>query len=269
MKLEGKKIVLTGATGGIGAEVAKALAARGAVLLLSGRRQMELEIVRDQLQGEGHECVLADITSAEGRRRLIEVADRFGMEILINNAGANELALLEDLDDAQIEKTLAVNLISPMELCRDALPILKQNKGTLLNVGSILGSIGYAGSTAYCASKFGLRGFTEALRRELADTPVNVIYFAPRATDTALNSDSMKAMNQELGAHVDSPLLVAEHLVSALQQGVGKNVYLGWPESLFVRINSILPQLVDKSLLKQLATIRKYARGQHYATQQK
>lgn len=269
MKLEGKKIVLTGATGGIGAEVAKALAARGAVLLLSGRRQMELEIVRDQLQGEGHECVLADITSAEGRRRLIEVADRFGMEILINNAGANELALLEDLDDAQIEKTLAVNLISPMELCRDALPILKQNKGTLLNVGSILGSIGYAGSTAYCASKFGLRGFTEALRRELADTPVNVIYFAPRATDTALNSESMKAMNQELGAHVDSPALVAEHLVTALQQGAGKNVYLGWPESLFVRINSILPQLVDKSLLKQLATIRKYARGQHYATQQK
>lgn len=263
MNLQDKQVVLTGATGGIGAATANRLAAEGAHLLLTGRNEDKLRTMVGELTGSGHDYLVADLTQAEGRKALYLKACEFGVDLLINNAGANELALLTNLDDQLVADIVQLNLTVPMLICRDFIPLLKVgNESTIVNVGSILGSIGYAGSTVYCATKFGVRGFTESLRRELADTPINVVYFAPRATDTSLNSDAMQKMNQALGAKVDSPAEVADHLLKALKEQTGKNYYLGWPESLFVRINSLLPSLVDKSLLKQLATIQKFASHQ-------
>ena len=128
-----------------------------------------------------------------------------------------------------------------------------------VNIGSTFGSIGHPAFVAYSASKFGLRGFSEALRRELNGSTVKIHYLAPRATHTALNDDQVVAMNESLGNAMDDPCLVADELVRLLGEKHDKNRFLGWPEKLFVRINSLLPQLVDRALAKQLKTIRHYA----------
>lgn len=262
MKLTGKTVVLTGANGGIGSAVAAALAAAGARLLLTGRNAGKLEQIVANLPGSGHRLLVADLAAASGRASLVDQARRESADILINNAGASQLAVLSRLDDSQIERLLAINLLTPIFLCRDFLPLLSERpEAAIVNIGSILGSIGYAGSTAYCASKFGLRGFTEALRREVADTGVRILYLAPRATDTSLNSDEMRALNAELGAAVDTPNAVADHLVYLLRSTGRKNGFIGWPESFFVRLNGLWPNLVDRALQKHLPIIRRHAGG--------
>ncbi len=147
-------------------------------------------------------------------------------------------------------------VIAPAETTK----LKQQNDAFIVNVGSAFGSIGYPGYSGYCASKFGLRGFTEALRRELGATRVKVLYFAPRATNTAINSAAVVAMNQQLGNQMDSPELVAKALLQQLETAQSRR-FLGWPEQLFVRLNAIFPALVDKALQKKLAVIEKYASG--------
>jgi short-subunit dehydrogenase len=260
MPIEGRRFVLTGATGGIGGAIARALDAAGAQLLLTGRHADALERLRRELHGSGHRCVAADLAAPSGRTALVAAARDFRIDGLINNAGGGQMSLLDQTFDATIEQLVAINLTTPMLLCKALLPLLRQrDDAVIVNVGSILGSIGYAGSTAYCASKFGLRGFTEALRRELADTPVRVVYFAPRATDTPLNSTATQTMNQELGNAVDTPEAVAQQLLAALRQPSRAQVFLGFPEAFFVRLNALLPKLVDKALRKQLPVIRRHA----------
>jgi short-subunit dehydrogenase len=260
MQIEGRRIVLTGATGGIGAAIARALDIAGAQLLLTGRHADALEQLRRELRGSRHRCIAADLATPSGRTAVVAAAREFGVDALINNAGGGQMSLLDQTFDASIEQLLAINLTTPMLLCKALLPLLRQrDDAVIVNVGSILGSIGYAGSTAYCASKFGLRGFTEALRRELADTTVHVIYFAPRATDTPLNTSAAQSMNQELGNAVDTPEAVALQLLAALSKPHRPQVFLGFPEAFFVRLNALLPKLVDKALRKQLPVIRRHA----------
>ncbi len=261
MVLSKKYVVLTGATGGIGQEVARALDKEGCRLLLTGRNQEKLNSLLKSLKGVNHHAVCADLQSEEGREALLNMAKKHSVDILINMLGVNQLCLADDMTDKNIDEIVSTNLIVPMKLCRDFIPLLgQQESSVIVNVGSILGSIGYAGSSAYCGSKFGLRGFTESLRRELAATTTKVLYFAPRATSTALNTFAMQSMNQELGTVVDEPAEVARQLVLALKKGSRlKMYYLGWPEAFFVRLNGLLPNIVDKALFKKLAIIRRYA----------
>jgi short-subunit dehydrogenase len=148
-----------------------------------------------------------------------------------------------------------------MQLTRRLLPLLlAQPAARIVNVGSIFGYLGYPGHAAYCASKFALRGFSEALRRELADGPVQVTYFAPRATRTAMNGAAMCALNAELGVVMDPPESVAGALVALLEKPASERP-LGMPERLFAWLNQVTPRLVDRALLRQLPVIRRYARG--------
>jgi short-subunit dehydrogenase len=261
MKIAGNKVIVTGATGGIGNAIAKALDTAGCRLLLTGRSTAKLASMLSTLEGSEHVILAADLTSKAGIEQLAEEAARFKASVLVNCLGVNQLSALEQTNYGDVGQIIATNLTAPINVCRALLPLFEdQPKATIINVGSILGSIGYAGSTLYCASKFGLRGFTEALRRELADTRINVVYFAPRATDTELNNASVKQMNQELGNTVDSPAWVARQLVSVLEADKSLSRYLGWPERFFVRLNGLLPSVVDNALSRQLATIKRYCR---------
>ena len=107
-----------------------------------------------------------------------------------------------------------------MQLTRALLPTLRaQPMGAILNIGSVFGSLGYPGYTAYSATKFALRGFTEALRRELADTRIGVHYFAPRATKTGINASAVDRMNAELKVAMDPPAQVAAAACAMLEAG--------------------------------------------------
>jgi short-subunit dehydrogenase len=261
----GLRVVLTGAAGGIGSAVAHALAPRSQSMLLVGRDAGKLAALAAELGRASPQVelrtVAADLNTAQGRAAVLAAAEALpgGANLLVNNAGVGQLAWFEDQDEDQIAHIVHTNVLAPMLLVRALLPLLHRQTGArIVNVGSILGDIGHPGSVAYCASKFALRGFTEALRRELAGSRVRVQYLAPRATLTPLNSPAQMALNAELGVASDAPEVVARALLDLLDGTRGER-HIGWPERLFVRINRMLPSLVDSSLLKQLPVIRRHA----------
>ena len=264
MQWQQQTCLLTGATGGIGQAIAKALANKGVSLILQGRSESRLQQLSDSLPGE-HKILVADITTIQGREKICRMAELNAISMLINNAGVGQFSLLEETEEAVIVDTLEINLLAPILLIQELLPLLQKADqqqpapSYVINVGSAFGSIGFAGQSIYCASKFGLRGFTEALYRELADTNVHVSYFAPRATATSINSDQAMAMNKALGNSVDSPESVANALIQQLEKGHAR-LFVGFPEKLFVKINGAFPHIVDKALFKKLPIIKRFLR---------
>jgi len=261
MKLIECRAVITGASGGIGQALVSALLAEGAQLLLVGRQPEVLQALAQTQSGKVH-VVQADIRERSGREAVVAAAQRFGgINTLINAAGVNHFGLLEQHDEAAIDDLIGLNVTATLQLTHRLLPMLRQQgRALVVNLGSTFGSIGYPGFSAYCASKFALRGFSEALRRELADTQVKVLYFAPRATQTSMNAANVVAMNDELNVAMDDPHSVALQLLAAIRREQEER-YLGWPEKLFVRLNSLLPRMVDHALRKQLPIIQRFARS--------
>ena len=258
--LAGKTVLLTGATGGIGAEVARQLSGEGARLILTGRSVEKLRSLQNQLAAETL-VFPCDLTSETDQQALLQFCQKQGgIDVLINNAGISQFGLCQQ---QQFGDLVSINLLVPMQLCQLFLPMLRQHKGQIVNVGSAFGSIGHPGFTGYCATKFGLRGFTEALQRELADSDIQVKYFAPRATETAINSSEVVQLNQQLGNSMDSPAWVAQQLLKQLKSNELRR-FLGWPERIFVRLNGIFPALVDMGLKSKLTLIELMAVGKNH-----
>jgi short-subunit dehydrogenase len=264
MKIEARRMVLTGATGGIGRVIAQRLLEEGAHVLLVARDEAALgSLVQSfAFAGDRVHAQRADLTQRTDRAALCDVARQWhgGIDVLINNAGLNPFSMFEDLTPEQIDQCLAVNVQAPMHLCRDLLPWLKSRESAaIVNVGSVFGSIGLPGYVAYSATKFALRGFSEALRRELADTSVMVKHLAPRATRTAMNSAAVVEMNSRLKVAMDPPERVARELIALLKRR-GYSSVVGWPEKAFVKINAVLPGVVDRAVRAQLSIFRAFTR---------
>ena len=265
MKLTNKLILLTGASGGIGQAIARHLARRGVRLILVGRSAQRLNhLAREiNLRASGGFVLVADITTPAGLDviRTALMALQEPLDGLINCAGINVFSFLADMEVKDIEQLVAVNVTAPLLLTRMVLPFLSRVDSRIVNLGSSFGGLGYPGYSVYCASKFALRGFSEALRRELADSHIQVAYLAPRATQTDLNSATVNAMNEELGNAVDSPEVVAGALEKMLSAKRMRDQNIGWPERFFLRINSVLPQIIDLALRSQLPAIRRFAQS--------
>lgn len=265
MKFSDMRVLITGAAGGIGGAVVAELRLRGAAVLCVARNEPAHSRTTSSAAVNGTRIgtLIADLTVPADRRRVCEASIDWcgGINVLINNAGVNHFAMFEDQPHAQIELALAVNVGAPMHLCRQLLPHLAQQpESRILNIGSVFGAIGYPGYAAYCASKFALRGFTEALRRELAETSIRVQYLAPRATRTGMNTAAVDRMNAQLRVPMDPPERVARAACGLLESGRLEAV-VGWPERFFTRVNATLPRLVDRAMRKRLAAIRHYATG--------
>lgn len=259
MQLENKSVLLTGASGGIGKELALQLASAGARLILCGRNQPVLEELVARLPGEGHRVLVADIATLEGVAAIDSHCQANGsVDLLVNLAGSNRFALITDLQPDDIENQVQLNLLAPIRLSQRALNWATP-PSMIVNVGSTLGAIGYPGYSVYCASKAGLQRYSEALNRELDTERTRVLYVAPRATDTPLNDSRVREMNQVLGNGCDSPQWVARQIIEGILRDQTER-WLGWPEKLFVRINALLPALVTASIRKQYAVISQYAR---------
>ena len=257
------KVLITGGAGGIGGAIASELLSRGASVLLVDRDAAALARAaeRSARYGDRVGTFAADLTNAADRRNICDTAAewRGGVNVLVNNAGINHFQMFEDQPPEQVDLAVAINLVAPLHLCRGLLAHLRTlPEACILNTGSVFGSIGYPGYAVYSATKFAVRGFTEALRRELADTAIKVHYCAPRATRTGINTSAVERMNAELGVAMDPPELVARAVCDMLERGNVESV-LGWPEKFFARFNSVLPRVVDGALRKQLPVIRRYA----------
>lgn len=264
-KLKGKLMLLTGATGGIGQAIAKRLAKQGVSLILVGRNLEQLTSLASAIQLNKTDgfMLVADIATYEGHEKIRTALTGLSqpLDALINCAGVNAFGLFEDAKPEVIEKLLMTNINAPIQLTRLSLPYLQTHDARIVNIGSGFGRLGYPGYAVYCASKFALRGFSEALRRELSDTHIQVAYLAPRATSTRMNNDAVNAMNQELGNASDDPDLVAAQVQHMLSSARMRDINMGWPERLFLALNSIMPGIIDKALKGQLETIRRYARA--------
>ncbi|MCB1685367.1 MAG: SDR family oxidoreductase [Pseudomonadales bacterium] len=252
--------VLTGAAGGIGRELARELTGRGAKLVISGRRGNALSDLRTGLPaGSVAAAVAGDLRDEKVRAELAATASAAGATVLVNLSGANAFGMLERQTSDDIAELIETNLVAPMQLTRLLLPhLLAQQVASIVNVGSVLGEIGHPGYTAYCASKFGLRGFSEALRRELADTSVTVQYLGPRTTRTTMNDAAAVQMNEMLGNSVDEPAEVAKWIADAMAEGRLRGNF-GWPERFFCRINALLPGVVDGAIAGKLAVVKRFA----------
>jgi short-subunit dehydrogenase len=261
MKLEESRVLLTGASGGIGQAMAASLAAGGARLLLAGRQADALQALARAHPGRV-EYVCADLRQRDGRDAVLAAARGFGgVNCVVNAAGVSRFGLVERQDDDAVAALIQLNVTSTMQLTRALLPLLREApKALLVNVGSIFGSIGYPGFAAYSASKFAMRGFSEALRRELADTRIKVLYVAPRATRTPMNTGEVVEMNRRLNVAMDEPGAVAERIVEAIRRE-REELYIGWPEKIFVRLNGLLPRVVDHALRRQLPVVQRFARN--------
>ena len=258
MQLRNARILLTGAGGGLGQELARQLHAAGASLLLAGRDAPRLLALQSAL---GYRCsiVCADLTRTEGIALTAHAAREADVNVLINNAGSSAFGLLENQEWVSIEQVLNTSLEAPIHLTHALLPWLRsQAQASIVNIGSTFGSLPFPGFAAYSAAKAGLRGFSQALRRELADTLVSVIHISPRAINTPMNTDTVSALNRALNSPIDNAQDVARQIIVALISNKVE-LHIGFPERLFAWLNGFAPGLIDRALAGKLATVKQHA----------
>ena len=258
MQLNGKTVLITGAGSGIGRALAIEADRRGAIVGLCGRRMDALaETLSMMSPGRGHIKLTGDITIPLIRRNLsLVLSDVWGrLDVLVNNAGLVAVGELEEISDADLEKLMATNLTAPLALIRELLPLLRASTPSrIVNVGSMFAEIPFPLFAVYSASKFGLRGASIALRRELANSGIGVTFAAPRATRTDA-ATAFDELIEPMQMKLDDPANVARQIWN----GVAKDanvVYPRGPERFFVLVQRLFPHLVDKSLAKQLANAR-------------
>jgi short-subunit dehydrogenase len=182
MKARHARVLITGATGGIGEAISAALVEAGAQVVLCARSLPRLERLAKRLGNRTLSVAAVDLCEADAAQRLAKQAASHRINVVIHGAGIASFGALTDTPGGQLEAVIRTNLIAPMQLTQAMLPQLRaQSRAQLMFIGSTLGRIGIPGFSGYCASKFGLYGFAEALRRELQSTSVLVQWLAPRA----------------------------------------------------------------------------------------
>ena len=177
VQLAGSTALVTGATGGIGETISRALAARGARVLVSGRRESELSRLAEDVGGQ---AIVADLALPGDVDHLAAAAVDAGVQLLVANAGVPASGLLAELSQSEIDGMLAVNLRAPIALARAlSPPMAARGQGHLVFVSSLQGKAAVPQSSIYSATKFGLRGFALALRQDLRGSGVGVSVIIP------------------------------------------------------------------------------------------
>ncbi len=195
----GKQALVTGGTGGIGREIARALVGAGASVIVTGRDEAALGRVADELGVATRRVDLADRAATEALARELGPTD-----ILVNNAGVADSAPLARTGDDAWDRALAINVTAPFVLCRALLPpMMRRGWGRVVNVASNAGLVGYAYTSAYVASKHALVGLTRALAKEAGASGVTVNAVCPGFVDTPMTADSTARIAEKTGGTVD------------------------------------------------------------------
>jgi len=215
MDLAGRKALLTGATGGLGRAIARALAGRGAVLSLSARNEAALAALAAELPGEGHRALPADLAEPGAAERL--AAEAGPVDVLVANAGLPGAGRMEDFTPEQVARALRVNLEAPMLLAQALYPgMLERGAGHLVFVASLSGKAPSPQSSIYNATKFGLRGFALGLRADLHRQGIGVSIVSPGfVREAGMFADS--GARPPAGLGTSTPTDVADATVRAIE----------------------------------------------------
>ena len=232
--LSGKTALVTGASGGIGSEIARALALRGANVILTGTRKQVLEDVASGLtlgSDQKSAVIPADLSDPEAAKHLLEQAEASigGVDILVNNAGMTRDGLLIRMKDEDWQTVLDINLTSVMRFSRAVLRgMMKARWGRIIQISSIVGYTGNPGQTNYVASKAGMTGFTKSLGLEVASRGITANVVAPRFIETPMTDALTDDQKAELIKKVPAGMMgQAKDIAAAV-------VYLASPEASYV-----------------------------------
>jgi len=251
-KIAGSRAIVTGASSGIGREIALELARQGARTIVTARREDRLrELVGEisSLGGQAHE-VTGDIVDPRVRGHVLDAARQYfgGLDLLINNAGVGAIGPFAGAAPDRMRRVMEVNFFAPAELIRSALPLLLTGeKPMIVNVSSVLGHRAVPKKSEYCASKFALHGFSDALRAELVEQGIDVLLVSPCTTDSEF-FDSVIEKQAELpwlNAPKSSPRAVARQTVRAIRRGKHE-IILTPGGKLLVWLDRLAPTIIDR-----------------------
>ncbi len=252
--LKGKVVLITGASSGFGADSAHLFSQEGAKVVLTARRLDRLQKLADEIQEQGGEAlaVPVDIANLDEIELMVQTTlDFYGkIDILFNNAGFGRLNWLENLDMARdIETQIAVNLTGLIHVTHTVLPhMIKEGTGHIINMSSVAGFAAAPLYSVYAATKFGVRGFTEALRREVRHLGIRVsgIYPGPAATEFGdhTGKDSVKKSSSTPAWMKMTSEFVAQEVIKVAKRPRRKLV-LPWFFSIILWFNSHFPTISD------------------------
>jgi short-subunit dehydrogenase len=255
-QIQDSRAIVTGASSGIGREIARELARAGAKVVAVARRADRLRELFEQISAEGGSAatVAGDITDPQTRLRAVEAAQANygGLDILVNNAGIGAMGLFEHADPNRVRAIMEVNFFALVEMTRVALPLLKQGSNPMVvNICSVLGHRAAPHSSEYCASKFAVRGFSEAIRAELAIHGIDVLVVSPGTTETEFFEHVLEKKGEpKWPQHAAvSAAAVARKTVQAMRRGRHEIIPYTWGRIL-CWLNRLSPRLVDKLMAR-------------------
>lgn len=240
----GKTVIITGASSGVGEAAARSFAGAGAKVVLAARTAAKIEQLAHSLGGLAVPTDVADFAALQA------LVDRtlaaFGrIDVLVNNAAANARGTLDSLDPEAIARVIDTNLKAPMLLTRLALPHLRESRGVVVNVASMAGHVPLPHEAPYCASKWGLRGFTFAVRQELRDAGVALCVVSPGPIATPFVLDDLDHVPDLV---FSQPILTAEQVAEAVVAcAVDRRVERAMPRStlMLARLVQYFPALQE------------------------
>lgn len=245
-RLEGKRIAVTGAAGGLGAPLARLLREEGAHV--TGIDRIECPAC--------DESIVADLSDDGALNALARRLSSETPDILVNLAGVMRFGLHEHQPSEALALCYRVNLYVPAVLAQAvAAPMRARGEGQIVNIGSVLGAIPYPWFAAYSSSKAGLAALSQSLRRELAGSGVGVTHVSPRAAKTPLNNSEVNRFLDITHMKADEPDVVARRIVEAIVNR-RETVTIGWMERIYAIINAVAPRLIDNGIAPQIRRAR-------------
>jgi len=258
MKLSNQVAVITGASEGIGAAIARRFAGEGARVVLAARSEEKLKALAEELGSERALAVPTDVTDAEQVKRLMaRTREHFGgLDILVNNAGVGLYASVAEMAWADFEQMWKVNFFGVVRCIREALPDLRERRGMVVNISSVAGKLAIPYLTGYCASKFALNAFSTGLRMELAQAGVRVVVVCPGTVRTPFHQSAFRSNRlPEVFAQRSRGGISAERVAAATLRAVvreRREVVVPWRLRLAVGFRNLLPAFADGILQRML-----------------
>ena len=246
--------IVTGASSGIGRALAERLLQRGAHVVAVARRRECLDQIVTPDVAKVHQ-VVGDITDAKTRQQIVQVATQLGggaVDLLVNNAGSGAIGPFSEANEERLRKVMEVNFFAPVELTRSLLPALAKGRSPVIcNISSVLGHRAVPNKSEYCASKFAIHGWSDALRAEISKLGIQVTLVSPSTTrsdffDSLIDTDPNQA-SRSFGSW--SPEQVADAAMSAIEKRKDE-VICSFPGKLLVWADRLCPPLMNR-LLRQ------------------